>query len=71
MVSPFFIEVEHLQYAYRRAGNHWVLKQVDLFIKPDEYLLVCGASGSGKSTLCRTFNALIPHFYGGSFNGEV
>ena len=71
VTTPFFIEAEHLKYAYRKAGNNPVLKEVGLFIKPDEYLLVCGASGSGKSTLCRTFNALIPHFYGGSFQGEV
>jgi energy-coupling factor transport system ATP-binding protein len=47
------------------------LDGVDLRIAPGEYLLVCGASGSGKSTLCRTFNGLIPHFYGGRLQGEV
>lgn len=66
-----FICTEGLRYAYRRDGAHWVLKGIDLVIRPDEYLLVAGASGSGKSTLCRTFNGLIPHFYGGALAGRV
>lgn len=48
-----------------------MLDGVDLQIQPNEYLLVCGASGSGKSTLCRTFNGLIPHFYGGMLSGNI
>jgi len=47
------------------------LHDIDLCILHDEFLLVCGASGSGKSTLCRTFNGLIPHFYGGELQGDV
>jgi energy-coupling factor transport system ATP-binding protein len=30
-----------------------------------------GASGGGKSTLLRTFNALVPDFVNGAFDGEV
>ncbi len=71
MESKFFLEIEQLQYAYRKQDTLWVLDKVDLQIKPDEFLLVCGASGSGKSTLCRTFNGLIPHFYDGKLQGEV
>ena len=71
MTSPFIIETDHLRYAYRKTGEHWVLKAVDLQIRPNEYILICGSSGSGKSTLCRTFNGLIPHFYGGTLKGEV
>ena len=40
-------------------------------VDPNEYVLICGASGSGKSTLCRTFNGLIPHFYGGKIEGDI
>ena len=67
----FIIETRGLQYAYRQSGRPRVLDGVDLKIRPDEYLLICGASGSGKSTLCRTFNGLIPHFYEGRFTGRV
>jgi len=68
---PDFIRAEELRYAYRKGGAPWVLNGIDLAVRPDAYLLVAGASGSGKSTLCRTFNGLIPHFYGGVLEGRV
>lgn len=48
-----------------------MLRDVSLEVGRAEYVLLAGPSGSGKSTLCRTFNGLIPHFYGGSLSGEV
>ncbi|MCE5264143.1 MAG: energy-coupling factor ABC transporter ATP-binding protein [Deltaproteobacteria bacterium] len=72
MTAPSWIaEADRLGYAYREEDAEYVLEGVDLRIAPGEYLLLCGASGSGKSTLCRTFNGLIPHFYGGRLRGEV
>ncbi|MBU1743696.1 MAG: ATP-binding cassette domain-containing protein [Proteobacteria bacterium] len=71
MRSPSFIELETVCYAYRKNGADRILHDINLKIRPDEYLLVCGASGSGKSTLCRTFNGLIPHFFGGSLQGDI
>jgi len=71
VTSPFLIEIESYRYAYRKSSAGWILDGLDLKIRPDEYLLICGASGSGKSTLCRTFNGLIPHFFGGSFQGDI
>lgn len=68
---PFFLETAGLGYSYRTHQPHWVLNGVDLSVRPREFVLLCGPSGSGKSTLCRTFNGLIPHFYNGSFRGEV
>ena len=67
----FFLETEALRYAYRKQDDFWVIKDIDLGVRQDEYLLICGASGSGKSTLCRTFNGLIPHFYGGKIDGDI
>ncbi len=69
--TSFFIETDRLQYAYRQNSRQWVLDGVSLMIRPGEFILICGASGSGKSTLCRTFNGLIPHFYKGTFQGNV
>ncbi len=72
MTAPLWVvETDRLGYAYRQEDANLALDGVDLRIAPGEYLLVSGASGSGKSTLCRTFNGLIPHFYGGRLHGEV
>lgn len=64
------IAVRGLTYRYRREAPP-VLRNIDLAIARDDYLLITGRSGSGKSTLCRTFNGLIPHFYGGVLSGDV
>jgi energy-coupling factor transport system ATP-binding protein len=48
-----------------------VLDDVSLEVRENEFLLIVGASGSGKSTLIRSFNGLIPHFYGGEVGGRV
>jgi energy-coupling factor transporter ATP-binding protein EcfA2 len=66
-----FITAEGVGYAYGSGRQHRVLEKIDLAVGQDRYLLVSGASGSGKSTLCRTFNGLIPHFYGGRLDGRV
>ena len=69
--STPFIRAEDLGYAYPAAGGRPVLNHIDLALGGDAYLLLSGASGCGKSTLCRTFNGLIPHFYGGRLTGSV
>lgn len=66
-----FITARHLAYHYRRTGGAPVLENISLTLDRDTFTLLCGASGSGKSTLCRTFNGLIPHFYGGRLEGTV
>lgn len=65
------IATNRLRYTYRQTDGPWVLNGLDLIIRPGEYLLISGKSGCGKSTLCRTFNGLIPHFYGGIMTGAV
>ncbi|MFP4347376.1 MAG: ABC transporter ATP-binding protein [Desulfococcaceae bacterium] len=66
-----FIRTEQLRYSYKKDPPEWKLNNMDLAIPENEYLLIAGPSGSGKSTLCRTFNGLIPHFYGGLLKGRV
>lgn len=65
------LSTHNLRYRYTRRAPTWALDGINLTIESGEYVLLCGESGSGKSTLCRTFNGLIPHFYGGEFEGHV
>lgn len=53
------------------SGNDAVLRGIDLDIPVGDIVVVMGASGGGKSTLLQTFNALIPGFVQGLFDGEV
>ncbi len=71
MPPAAFISARQLTYRYRRSGGLPVLEAVDLDLDRRTFTLIGGASGSGKSTLCRTFNGLIPHFYGGRLQGQV
>jgi energy-coupling factor transport system ATP-binding protein len=64
------IEIENLTYTYPK-GQTPSLRGLNLRIREGEFVLLLGTSGCGKSTLCRTFNGLVPHFYGGRFQGEV
>ncbi|HEY65641.1 MAG TPA: ABC transporter ATP-binding protein, partial [Caldilineae bacterium] len=50
---------------------HPVLGELSLQVEEGEFLLVIGPSGAGKSTFLRCINGLVPHFYGGRFNGQV
>lgn len=64
------IELREVTYSY--PGNKLpVLRDLSLEVAEGEFLLVIGASGSGKSTLLRCLNGLVPHFYGGTFLGQI
>ncbi len=64
------IELTHLTYTYPNQTTP-ILHDISLTIPTGEFLLLVGASGAGKSTLLRCFNGLVPHFYGGKFQGQV
>jgi energy-coupling factor transport system ATP-binding protein len=42
-----------------------------LEIKPGTITLIAGPTGAGKTTLCSCLNGLVPHFFGGDFQGGV
>lgn len=51
------IEVRNL--SHRTADGKLILANIDLAIKPAEFVVVAGANGSGKSTLFKHFNGLL------------
>jgi len=64
------IEVDNLTYYYPGSSKP-ALANISLKIDRGDFLLITGPSGSGKSTLVKTFNGIIPHLYGGRFEGKV
>ena len=64
------IELAHVSYAYPGAAQP-TLVDLSLTIAAGEFIVVYGPSGAGKSTFLRLLNGLVPHFYGGTFGGDV
>ena len=64
------VEIKNVLHRYKGAGTE-SLKEVSLYVKKGETLLLCGASGSGKTSVIRLINGLIPHYYQGETSGEV
>lgn len=64
------VRVENLTYTY--PGNvKPTISSINFKVKKGEIILLCGPSSCGKTTLCRCLVGLIPHFYGGKFEGKV
>lgn len=55
------IQVKNLHKWY---GEFHVLREINLAVKRQERVVICGPSGSGKSTLIRTINRLEEHQQG-------
>jgi heme ABC exporter ATP-binding subunit CcmA len=49
----------------RRFGRRWVLRGVDLVVRPGEAVALMGRNGSGKTTLLRVISTLIRPTHGG------
>jgi energy-coupling factor transporter ATP-binding protein EcfA2 len=64
------ISVRGLSYWYPKAERP-ALDEIDLEVRKGEFILFVGTSGSGKSTLLRSFNGLVPRYYGGQYRGNV
>ncbi|NHJ20561.1 MAG: ABC transporter ATP-binding protein [Candidatus Lokiarchaeota archaeon] len=57
---------------FRYKGNdEYALKNINLEIKQNRFILLAGETGSGKTTLIRCLNGLIPQFYAGYYKGFV
>jgi ABC-type multidrug transport system fused ATPase/permease subunit len=53
------IEFKNVYFSFDSKKEHYILKNINLHIKPGESVAILGATGSGKSTLVK----LIPRFY--------
>lgn len=65
-----FITVENLSYCYGGCNNK-SLQDINIRIKKEDFILLCGESGSGKSTLIKCLCGSIPNFYGGKIRGNI
>jgi energy-coupling factor transport system ATP-binding protein len=64
------IVVESLKFSYNSSG--FSLKNINLKIKENEFVLLTGASGSGKSTLLYCITGIIPHYIrNGKISGNI
>ena len=69
MAEPL-LEAAGLTYSYPAAARP-ALGGLDLTIDRGDFVLLSGASASGKTTLLRAACGLVPHYYGGSFAGDL
>ena len=64
------ITCKNLRYTYPGTTKP-ALDGINLEVQRGEIVLITGPTGAGKTTLCSTFNGLVPHFYGGTLDGEI
>ncbi|MHC6181164.1 ABC transporter ATP-binding protein [Clostridium sp. JNZ X4-2] len=65
-----YIEIENLNFTYPMEKER-SLKDINLSLEKNDFLLIAGRSGSGKSTLARAIVGTVPNFYGGTIGGEI
>jgi energy-coupling factor transport system ATP-binding protein len=64
------IVIEHFWWQYEQSKD-WVLKDINLKVKPGEFIVITGPNDQGKSTLCLTMNGCIPNSFNGKIKGKV
>lgn len=64
------VDLQNVTFTYP-DGSRPALDDVSLSVAEGRFALVIGATGSGKSTLLRSMNGLVPHFTGGTFEGDI
>jgi energy-coupling factor transport system ATP-binding protein len=67
------VELVHAQITSARyyAAPDVALKDVELSIRPGEFVVITGPAASGKSTLCYCLTGVIPHSISADLEGDV
>jgi len=68
-MDSFEIELEQVTFTYEDGVK--ALSDLNIRVRPGEFLVVLGANGAGKSTLCFLLSGIVPHIYGGRRTGRV
>jgi energy-coupling factor transporter ATP-binding protein EcfA2 len=64
--------IKFKNFHFRYKGNEeYALKNINLKIESNKFILLAGETGSGKTSLIRCMNGLIPQFYAGYYKGSV
>jgi energy-coupling factor transporter ATP-binding protein EcfA2 len=64
--------IKFKNFHFRYKGNEEpALKNINLEIGSNKFILLAGETGSGKTSLIRCMNGLIPQFYAGYYKGHV
>lgn len=64
------VDLKNLWWAYENSSG-WVLRNINLCVREEEFLLITGPAGAGKTTLARVMCGLIPGSYRGMLKGRV
>jgi len=66
----YIVRLENVTFTYLHRKTP-VLKDINLEIRPGEFVSLIGPLGAGKSTLLYTMNGVIPHHFPGKLEGKV
>ena len=59
-----------MENVHKWFGSFHVLKDINLTVRKQHKIVICGPSGSGKSTLIRCINRLEEHQHGQNLRGR-
>jgi energy-coupling factor transport system ATP-binding protein len=70
MTDSFPLQLRDVSFAYPSMDEP-VLRNINLVVRPGEFIGIVAPTGSGKSTLLGLLGGVIPHYVRGELSGEV
>lgn len=64
------LEIKNFTFSYSQSPRP-ALRDVNISIEKGEFIGITGPTGAGKTTLACCLNGIIPHFHGGSAQGQI